>query len=513
MSTKRKSTKLEADVKPKKSKNKSKCHIDVNKIFDDEQALQRIRNFVDLQDSTKNDENNYDNGDVQAFKRPFFHCVLSNLVLSENFIESLMDEVLDLNFVEKNNDLYKFHQSTEDLKTTKLPYLSALREVIYNTVREWVTKVTGIELTAQVDMSCAMYRYTDVLSCHDDELDDRCIAFIYYLVPPSWKEEDGGRLQMFSLDENGEPEEIVKNLIPVQNSFVFFEVTPASFHQVEEVLTEDKTRLSISGWFHGPQVDRPPPYIETLPAPCLPISIEEDEFYSWINPQYLDTVTQASIKETFVEESQIELSNFLQENKYEELVALLTSIDKSKWTIKGPPNKRRYLAVDPNEVPDHVTKCLNFLQSDALFLLLSSLTGLKLHELAEVSDSEEDEEENQKQRGDTPRCHCEVRKWQHGNYTLVHDTDTETKLCALDAVLYIGCEDWQKKNSVKRKCGMQCRLTMSVSLQLLSVCPSPNSLALVYRDTETLKFVKHINARVKDTQHQGFMDIACVYYE
>ena len=43
---------------------------------------------------------------------------------------------------------------------------------------------------------------SDVLSCHDDELDDRRVAFIYYLVPQSWTEKDGGRLQLFSLDGN-----------------------------------------------------------------------------------------------------------------------------------------------------------------------------------------------------------------------------------------------------------------------------------------------------------------------
>lgn len=53
------------------------------------------------------------------------------------------------------------------------------------------------------------------------------------------------------------------------------------------------------------------------------------------------------------------------------------------------------MSIDVNELPDHVTKCLKFLQSDALFLILSSLTGLKLHELAEVSDSEEENEEEQ----------------------------------------------------------------------------------------------------------------------
>lgn len=121
-----------------------------------------------------------------------------------------------------------------------------------------------------------------MLSCHDDELDDRRVAFIYYLVPESWNEGDGGRLQLFSLDgigtileylkivesfsvyvndditdvacrqnknrtvhfsDNGEPKEIVKNLIPVQNSFVFFEVTPASFHQVKIKMTITSTGL------------------------------------------------------------------------------------------------------------------------------------------------------------------------------------------------------------------------------------------------------------------------------
>lgn len=42
-----------------------------------------------------------------------------------------------------------------------------------------------------------------MLSCHDDELDDRRVAFIYYLVPESWNAEDGGRLQLFSLDGIG----------------------------------------------------------------------------------------------------------------------------------------------------------------------------------------------------------------------------------------------------------------------------------------------------------------------
>ena len=34
----------------------------------------------------------------------------------------------------------------------------------------------------------------------------------------------------------------------------------------------------------------------------------------------------------------------------------------------------------------------------------------------------------------------EVRKWEQGYYTLVHDTDTEGLQFALDLVLYVGCQ-------------------------------------------------------------------------
>lgn len=34
--------------------------------------------------------------------------------------------------------------------------------------------------------------------------------------------------------------------------------------QVSEVLSEEASRLSISGWFHGPPLTRPPTYFEPL---------------------------------------------------------------------------------------------------------------------------------------------------------------------------------------------------------------------------------------------------------
>ena len=41
---------------------------------------------------------------------------------------------------------------------------------------------------------------TDTLLCHDDQLEGRRVAFIYYLVPPTWSEEDGGTLDLYSTD-------------------------------------------------------------------------------------------------------------------------------------------------------------------------------------------------------------------------------------------------------------------------------------------------------------------------
>lgn len=44
--------------------------------------------------------------------------------------------------------------------------------------------------------------YLDTLLCHDDELEDRRVAFIYYLVPVNWTEQEGGSLDMFNVNGN-----------------------------------------------------------------------------------------------------------------------------------------------------------------------------------------------------------------------------------------------------------------------------------------------------------------------
>jgi Rps23 Pro-64 3,4-dihydroxylase Tpa1-like proline 4-hydroxylase len=60
--------------------------------------------------------------------------------------------------------------------------------------------MTGIELNEKLALFYAEYKTTDHLLCHDDELEGRRIAFILYLSP-QWSEEDGGTLDLFSVDD------------------------------------------------------------------------------------------------------------------------------------------------------------------------------------------------------------------------------------------------------------------------------------------------------------------------
>ena len=71
----------------------------------------------------------------------------------------------------------------------------------------------------------------------------RKVAFILYLTETKWTEDDGGLLELLDTDEKGNPDKVVRRLLPVGNSLAVFEVSPVSFHAVSEVLSETKTRL------------------------------------------------------------------------------------------------------------------------------------------------------------------------------------------------------------------------------------------------------------------------------
>ena len=71
-------------------------------------------------------------------------------------------------------------------------------------------------------------------------------------MPEDWTAEDGGALDLFS-SENGKPTKVAKSICPSFNAFAFFEVSPASFHQVDilliikhrEMLSSSKMALGL----------------------------------------------------------------------------------------------------------------------------------------------------------------------------------------------------------------------------------------------------------------------------
>ncbi|XP_060693815.1 prolyl 3-hydroxylase OGFOD1 isoform X1 [Hemiscyllium ocellatum] len=487
--------------------------------------------------------------------QPFAHCVIPNFVQSQRFLAGLQNELLRLNFYDKSNDLYKFKQS-DDLRKKKEYHISALRKVLFEDFRTWLSDIIGIKLENTVDLSCAKYEYTDVLLCHDDELEGRRIAFILYLVP-EWGKCDGGNLDLYGADDHYQPQQIVKSLTPSWNTLVFFEVSPVSHHQVSEVLSEEKCRLSVSGWFHGPSLERPARYIEPLSHRYPHIASDEKILYDWINPIYLDVSTQAHIQEEFEEESEILLKNFFKKETFQMVCKALQG-SEIKWKRRGPANKRCYDQAEEDSLPDILAKCMELFSSEAMFLLLSNFTGLKLHFLA-ASNNDADEKDSEieehdghehpcssiekrnkcdstERKDDTnegedvkpkkiedpgessknpnvPVCRGELRYWRNGYYTLIHDTNVENSEFALDLLLYCGCEGWNEEFG-----GVTSYIAKGEDEELLSLCPEDNSLALIYRDKETLKFVKHINQRSisqckKTHETKGFWDFNFVYYE
>lgn len=352
---------------------------------------------------------------VRIFKTPFTCTVIDKLVEGDEFLGSFRSELEELDFVEKNNDLYKFRQSGE-LSKSEMPFVSNFREMLLHQLRPWIQKATGIALEESVDLFCAKYRQGDTLLCHDDELEGRRVAFIYYLVPPDWQLDDGGSLDLFTTDSGGNPVEVSRRLVPKFNSLAFFEVSPVSFHQVSEVLSPDKTRLSLGGWFHGkslPRPDRVPPEKE----PSIGHQeISEEEFFSWVNPIYLDVNTQSEVQSKFEETSEISLPNFLRKEKFDQVCEALRG--NTQWILTGLPDRKR-CQQSKGEGSPVLQSCLAFFRSEPLFLMLANLTGLKLHELApDDSDDEEDGDGESGGEGD-PKCRASFLHWQPGTYSLV----------------------------------------------------------------------------------------------
>ena len=388
-------------------------------------------------------------GCVRTLTSPYWVCVVDQVLQCRQFLQALQAECYKLKFQEKSNDLYQFRQSP-GLTAQSGEMLARLRARLLHTLRPWITSVMGIELeTETVDMFCAQYSHTHNLLCHDDELEGRRIAFILYLSEESWTEEDGGLLELFTTDKDGNPGVVEQRLVPNTNSLVMFEVSPVSFHAVSEVMSASKTRLSVGGWFRGASLPRPD-RVPVPASPCLPAphqDMEDQEFLDWLNPLYIQPDTQGDIQAQFEESSEISLAGFLTEERYEAVCRAL--VEQEDWAGRGPPDRRHCLT--PHGPLHPVLQAVTQLfTSQQFFLLLSNLTGLKLHELApDPSDTEQEEEEEEleekEEKVSNPRCRGGFHRWAVGCYSLVRDDDQEQAEYALDLRLCFNCAQWREE--------------------------------------------------------------------
>jgi len=475
----------------KKIKNSEPCNLNrllIEQVHKYEHIFSRSDNFEDANLSLTSD--------------PFTTCKINN-VLESGFLQLLRDEVCDMDFVEKNNDLYKFHQSGE-LNECELPHVRSLRTMLIKTLKPIISKMVGAELDDRLALFCGRYGRTDYLLCHDDELEGRRIAFILYLVP-AWKEEDGGNLELFETDKNGNPGCVSRRLVPSDNSLVFFEVSPVSFHQVSEVLA-DKTRLSLGGWFHGTSLPRAQRALIPAQPGQTHQDISEDLFFSLLNPIYLNPETQAEIQEKFEESSEISLPQFFSLDKFEKAAEQLRSI--ADWDKDFTPNRRNFECLPSSNWSGPVGDLALLMSSEPFFLLLSNLTGLKLHALAPAdSDGEEVESE---ENGDvsSPTCKGRIRKLTQGSYSLIRDDDLGQAEFALDARICLNVNGWRLEMG-----GQMVYIARGEDEELVTVQPENNSLNLVYRDKESLRFLKYVNSSVEDENCGPWHDLDFTYYE
>lgn len=340
---------------------------------------------------------------LEIISKPFKVCRISNFLRDEKIIENLKSELDCHSHKRKALDFYQFEKIEDPVYATDKCF-QMLNRSFREDLASWLNRNTNIELNGRVSMSSVRYYDTDYLLCHDDNIGDRRIAYIFYLTK-NWAEEDGGALDLFDMDENGSPRETVRSLIPEYNSLVFFEVVNNSYHQVAEVLTDDKCRWSINGWFHGPlkkDFHKSPRY-EPAKIFMQPSSTKID-LRSWVADDYLVPGIMEQIQEDVEMSSYTFLKGFLKESVYQQIASELTSQDIS-WRIIGPPDIRRYEIADEQTLPKLLKNFCDLFESISFFQLLKKYTGLDLVP-----------KKNKK-----PKMTLELQRWSSGCYTMLYD--------------------------------------------------------------------------------------------
>ncbi|KAJ1887493.1 putative component of NuA3 histone acetyltransferase complex [Kickxella alabastrina] len=147
-------------------------------------------------------------------------------------------------------------------------------------------------------------------------------------------------------------------------------------------------------------------------------------------------------------------------------------MDDSFWakaTLQGPAHLRRYIEATPSASPAVAGLAL-FLRSASFARLLAALTSL-----------------------DFINASQQVRKFERGDYTLIHDQALEP--AGLDATISLQkpkLADDDQELAWEESWGGATHYIADKD-ELLRISPESNSLSLVLRDEGTLRFIKYLN--------------------
>ncbi|EUB54457.1 2-oxoglutarate and iron-dependent oxygenase domain-containing protein [Echinococcus granulosus] len=348
---------------------------------------------------------------------------------------------------------------------------------------QWMKAVTGSDLDeGEVSSTISLYEPNDYLLCHDDELERRRIAFIIYLVPEDWDVAmDGGTLDLY---ESG----------PTPGCNV---VPPGS------------------GDYHPWRV------VRSLPPGrnCL-------AFFEVCSKSFHQNL---GIDRQVLRENSSPFSFVCLDDRWRRNVSVLPYATEAEVAAKLP--------LDCHEVRRLFT-------SEAMLLLLSQMTGIRLHPLArcgaEKAEEVEDDNGSEAKRSrfeettntevTAPRFH----RWCAGMYTLLADAesgviattapDGGVSTWRLDLFYHVGgygCKLGEKAKAITESAtggnnsgisnssdgnnqlywqdcwnGQIIYVSRTDNEELLRVQPEDNALTLVYCDAaDSAKFVRYLNVK------------------
>ena len=178
---------------------------------------------------------------------PYPHVIVKDF-LDESTLDLVIDALAGLEYDFKESDLFSYWASIE-LTDIDHPAINILRDDLGDELwRKKVAEAFSSKPLSSIDMAAYVYGLGDFLLPHDDQVEERIIAYSLHLTPEI-TEDMGGSLQIFNADENNNSK-IADSIIPEYNSLIMFEVSKHSWHQVGEIL-QDIQRLTVTGWYHG----------------------------------------------------------------------------------------------------------------------------------------------------------------------------------------------------------------------------------------------------------------------